>query len=167
MAFFPGGFGTCDEAFEALTLTQTGKQPVLPVVLVDEPGGTYWRSFEDFIRRHMVSKGMISPEDAELFRVTDDVDEAADEILNFYRVYHSQRYVVDDLVFRLLRPLPGAALAELNGRFSDILDGLAEQAPGPLKAENGEFPELTRLILPFNRKAFARLRPLIDFINRT
>jgi len=167
MAFFPGGFGTCDEAFEALTLTQTGKQPVLPLLLVDEPGGTYWKSFEDFVRGQLVDKGMISPEDAGLFRVTDDADEARDEISNFYRVYHSQRYVVDDLVFRLLRPLPAATLAEINARFSDILDGPAEQVSGPLKAENDEFPGLPRLILPFNRKAFARLRPLIDFINRS
>ena len=167
MAFFPGGFGTCDEAFEALTLTQTGKQPMLPLVLVDEPGGTYWKSFEDFVRGQMVTKGMISPEDVGLFRVTDDVDLAVDEISNFYRVYHSQRYVVDDLVFRLLRPLPAVSLAELSARFSDILDGPAEQTPGPLKAENSEFPELTRLILPFNRTAFARLRPLIDFINQS
>ncbi|HEV8441492.1 MAG TPA: TIGR00730 family Rossman fold protein [Methylomirabilota bacterium] len=165
MAFFPGGFGTCDEAFEALTLTQTGKQPALPLVLVDEPGGTYWKRFEEFVTGELVPRGMITPEDAGLFRITDDVNEAAEEILNFYRVYHSQRYVVDRLVFRLVRPLSAGTLADLNARFSDILDGPAEQTPGPLKAESGEFPELPRLVLPFNRSAFSRLRQLIDFIN--
>jgi hypothetical protein len=167
MAFFPGGFGTCDEAFEALTLTQTGKQPVLPLVLVDEPGGNYWKHFEAFIRGDLLARGMISSEDADLFRVTDDVNEAAKEILGFYRVYHSQRYVVERLVFRLLRPLSAASLAEINARFTDILDAPAEQASGPLKAENGELPDLPRLILPFNRTAFGRLRQLIDFINQT
>jgi uncharacterized protein (TIGR00730 family) len=165
MAFFPGGFGTGDEVFEALTLTQTGKQPVLPIVLVDEPGGTYWKRFEEFVRGEMVAKGMISPEDAALFRITDDVDEAVDEILKFYRVYHSQRYVIDRLVFRLLRPLSAATLADLNARFADILDGPIEQAPGPLKAENGELPELPRLVLPFKRAVFSRVRQLIDVVN--
>jgi len=165
MTFFPGGFGTGDEVFEALTLTQTGKQPVLPIVLVDEPGGTYWKRFEEFVQGEMVAKGMISPEDAALFRITDDVDEAVDEILKFYRVYHSQRYVIDRLVFRLLRPLSAATLADLNARFADILDGPIEQAPGPLKAENGELPELPRLVLPFKRAVFTRLRQLIDVVN--
>src|SRR5215831_82880 len=89
MAFFPGGFGTCDEVFEALTLTQTGKQPVLPLVLVDEPGGTYWRRFEEFVRGDLAARGMISPEDARLYRMTDDASEAVEEVLRFYRVYHS------------------------------------------------------------------------------
>jgi uncharacterized protein (TIGR00730 family) len=167
MAFFPGGFGTCDEAFEALTLTQTGKQPVLPLVLVDEPGGSYWKSFEEFVRREMVAKGMISPEDLGLFRITDDLAEAVDEIVQFYRVYHSQRYVIDSLVFRLRRPLVPATLAEINSRFADIFDGPAEQVPGPLKAENDEFPDLPRLVLPFKRTGFARLRALIDVINQS
>jgi uncharacterized protein (TIGR00730 family) len=167
MAFFPGGFGTCDEAFEALTLTQSGKQPTLPIILVDEPGGRYWKRFAEFVRGEMIPRGMIWPEDAELFRVTDDVDEAVNEILRFYRVYHSQRYVADRLVFRLLRPLSTKTLADVNARFSDILSAPAEQAPGPLKAENDELPDLPRLILPFNRVSFARLRQLVDFINES
>jgi len=89
------------------------------------------------------------------------------EILDFYRVYHSQRYVGDTLVIRLHRPLTGSSLAELNARFRDILDGAAEQTPGPLKAEHGEWPELPRLVLPFNRTAFSRVRPLIDWINQS
>ena len=166
MAFFPGGFGTCDEAFEALTLIQTGKQPVLPLVLIDEPGGTYWRSFDEFMGKEMAAKGMISPEDTGLFRITDDLDEAVAEIQGFYRVYHSQRYVGDDLIFRLQRPLSAAALAELTAEFGDILSGPATLTEGPLKAENGEFPELPRLVLPFTRTAFSRLRQLVDFINQ-
>lgn len=167
MAFFPGGFGTCDEAFEALTLTQTGKQPVLPLVLVDEPGGTYWRRFEAFLREEMLGRGTIAADDVGLVRLTDDVDEAVAEILAFYRVYHSQRYVGDSLVLRLRRPLPAAALADVNARFRDILDGPAEQTAGPLKAEHDELPDLPRLVLPFNRSTFSGIRPLIDLVNRT
>ena len=167
MAFFPGGFGTCDEVFEALTLTQTGKQPVLPLVLVDEPGGTYWKKFQDFIRGEMSDRGMIGPEDPELFRITDDVDDAAAQIQDFYRVYHSQRYVGDNLVLRLRRALPTEVVVNLNGRFADILEGPAKQTDGPLKAENGELPDLPRLILPFNRVSFARLRQLVDFVNQS
>lgn len=167
MAFFPGGFGTGDETFEALTLIQTGKSPVLPLVMVDEPGGTYWKGFEEFVRREMAGKGMISAADPGLFRVTDDVERAAAEIEDFYRVYHSQRYVRDTLVIRLRRPLPGPALADLSARFTDILSGPAEQTPGPLQAEGDEFPDLPRLILPFNRTDFARLRGLIDFLNES
>ena len=167
MAFFPGGFGTCDEVFEALTLTQTGKQPVLPLVLVDEPGGRYWTRVRELIEDEMAATGMISAADTGLFRITDDVDAAVAEIQDFYRVYHSQRYIGDTLVMRLRRPLTGASLGELNARFRDILDGSAEQAPGPLKAEHGEWPDLPRLVLPFNRTAFSRVRPLIDFINQS
>ncbi len=167
MAFFPGGFGTCDEAFEALTLIQTGKAGVLPVVFVDAPGGTYWRSLMAFVEREQVAQGMITPDDLKLFRVTDDLESAAAEIEGFYRVFHSQRYVGDTLVLRLTRPLADRALAEIDERFSDILTGPVEQSPGPLEAEHGEYPDLVRLVLPFKRTGFSRLRLLIDFINQS
>jgi uncharacterized protein (TIGR00730 family) len=165
MAFLPGGFGTGDEAFEALTLIQTGKSPVLPLVMLDEPGGTYWKSFDEFVRREMVGRGLVSPNDPGLFRIADDAERAAAEIEGFYRVYHSQRYVRDALVLRIRRPLPSTALAELNARFRDILTAPGEQAPGPLAAEGDELPDLARLVLPFTRTDFARLRVLIDFVN--
>jgi uncharacterized protein (TIGR00730 family) len=165
MAFLPGGFGTGDEAFEALTLVQTGKSPVLPLVMLDEPGGTYWKSFDEFVRREMVGRGLVSPNDPGLFRITDDAERAAAEIEGFYRVYHSQRYVRDALVLRIRRPLAAAALADLNARFGDILSAPAEQAPGPLAAEGEELPDLPRLVLPFTRTDFARLRILLDFVN--
>jgi hypothetical protein len=165
MAFFPGGFGTADEVFETLTLIQTGKAPVLPIVLVDAPGGTYWKIFEEFIGGQMAAAGMISPEDTTFFRATADIDEAVAEIERFYRVFHSERYIGDTLVFRLKRPLGEAAVESLSGRFGDILDGRIEQAPGPLAAEAGEWPDLPRLVLPFTRSSFGRLRQLIDAIN--
>jgi len=167
MVFLPGGFGTADEAFEALTLVQTGKSPVLPLVMLDEPGGTYWKSFEEFIRREMVSRGLISPNDPNLFRITDDVEKAAGELEAFYRVYHSQRYVRGSLVVRVRRPLAAAALDDLNTRFRDILSGPATQAPGPVPGEADELPELPRLVVPFNRSDYSRLRALLDFVNES
>ena len=165
MAFFPGGFGTGDEVFETLTLVQTGKAEIVPVVLVDAPGGSFWRRWVQFVREEMVGAGMISPEDLDLFRVVDGVEEAASEIEGFYKVFHSHRYLGESLVLRLRRALPAAVVAEISLRFSDILKGPAEQVPRALEGERGEFQELPRLVLPFNRSGFARLRALIDFVN--
>jgi uncharacterized protein (TIGR00730 family) len=165
MAFFPGGFGTCDEVFETLTLIQTGKAELVPVVLIDHPGGTYWRGWVEFVQGQMAGTGMISPEDMGLFRVVDSVEEAAEEIQGFYKVFHSHRYVGDNLVIRLRRALPATAVSDISLRFSDILKGPAEQVPEALEAERGEFRELPRLVLPFDRSGFARLRRLIDLVN--
>jgi uncharacterized protein (TIGR00730 family) len=165
MAFFPGGFGTGDEVFETLTLIQTGKAEIVPVVLVDAPGGGFWRRWVEFVREQMVETGMISPEDMDLFRVTDSVEEAAAEIEGFYRVFHSHRYVGENLVIRLRHALPPAIVADISLRFSDILKGPADQVPQALPGERGEFQDLPRLVLPFNRSGFSRLRQLIDFIN--
>ena len=165
MAFFPGGFGTGDEVFETLTLIQTGKAEIVPVVLVDVPGGSFWRRWVEFVREQMVGTGMISPEDMDFFRVVDSVEEAAREVEGFYRVFHSHRYVGENLVIRLRHSLPPAVVAEISLRFSDILKGPADQVPQALEGERGEFQDLPRLVLPFNRSGFARLRQLINFAN--
>ncbi|MGH7316289.1 MAG: LOG family protein [Candidatus Rokuibacteriota bacterium] len=165
MTFLPGGFGTADEAFEAMTLIQTGKSPVLPLVMLDEPGGTYWKTFDEFVRREMVGRGMVSPNDPGLYRITDDVEKAAAEVEGFYKNYHSQRYVRDALVLRIRRLMSPAALADLNARFVEMLTAPAEQSKGPLPGEGDELPDLPRLVLPFKRSDFARLRDLLDFVN--
>ncbi|MBI4560944.1 MAG: LOG family protein [Candidatus Rokubacteria bacterium] len=165
VCLFPGGFGTSDEAFEALTLIQTGKTPLIPVVLLDEPGGQFWKAWEAFIGHEMVDRGMISADDLHLFRLTDDVSVAAREVLDFYRVFHSQRAVGDQLVLRLRRPLTAAALSALEAQFEDVLKGRAWQLPGPLPQEGGELPDLPRLVLPVVRSNYGRLRLLIDAIN--
>ncbi len=167
MAFFPGGFGTCDEAFEALTLIQTGKAALLPLVLVDAPGGTYWKRLIDFMQGEMLGQGMISEEDVRLFHVTDDVEVAAAEVEGFYRVFHSQRYLGDKLLLRLERRIADDAVAEINQRFADILLRPAEQASGPLSAEGDEYPNLPRLVVPYNRSSVYRLRQLLDFVNQS
>jgi hypothetical protein len=108
---------------------------------------------------------MVSPNDPGLYRITDDVEQAAADVEGFYRLYHSQRYVRDSLVLRIRRPLPPAALADLNARFGDILSAPAEQMPGPVAGEGEELPDLPRLVLPFKRSDYARLRSLLDFVN--
>jgi predicted Rossmann-fold nucleotide-binding protein len=113
MAFFPGGFGTGDEVFETLTLIQTGKAEIVPVVLVDHAGGSYWRRWVEFVQEQMAAPGMISPEDMGLFRVVDSVEEAAAEIEAFYRVFHSYRYLGENLVLRLRRRMPAAVCGDL------------------------------------------------------
>lgn len=163
----PGGFGTLDEGLEVLTLLQTGKRDLVPVVLLDEPGGSFWRVFHEFIVDQLLSRRLISPEDLFLYKLTDRVDEAVDEILSFYRVFHSMRYVRSRLVLRLKEP-PAADLVEgLNREFADILQE-GEFRLGEALPEERDEPELAglpRLIFRFNRRSLGRLRMLIDAVN--
>ena len=163
----PGGFGTLDEGMEVLTLLQTGKHDMMPVVLLDEPGGDYWTAFDSFVRTRLLDRGMIGEEDLSLYRLTDRVEDAVEEMLRFYRVYHSMRYVRTNLVFRLRRPLEEARLEEINERFADILVDGKFTLGEPLADERDEADliELPRLIFHFNRHNFGRLRQLIDRIN--
>ena len=163
----PGGFGTMDEAFEVLTLLQTGKREMIPLVFLDGPGGQFWRDWLAYIRANLLAGGMISPEDLSLFRVTDSVEETVAEILGFYRVFHSMEYVNNRLVLRLQQPLSEARLASLEQSFADILaDGHFRQEAAmngqPTAADHGS---LSRIILHFNRRSLGRLRQLIDAIN--
>ena len=166
VALFPGGFGTMDETFELLTLMQTGKSALVPVVLVESGPKPYWRIWNRWIAGTLVERGLIDPEDTSLFRIVDTPDEALAEITGFYRVYHSSRIVGDNLVFRLNRSIQAAQLAAIQDKFADILKGQARLAPGPVPQELNEFPELARLILPFDHRSFGRLRQLIDFVNQ-
>jgi uncharacterized protein (TIGR00730 family) len=163
----PGGFGTIDETFEILTLLQTGKQTMLPLVFLDEPGGHFWKQVEIFFKETLLADGLISPDDLCLYRVTDNIQETVDEVLGFYRVYHSMRYVEDTLVLRINEKLTRERMEYLNDEFGGILvKGLIEQC-GPLNAElnEPEIAHLPRLKLDFNRRNFGRLRQLINAIN--
>ena len=167
IALFPGGFGTQDEAFETLTLCQTGKYGPAPLVLIDEPGGDYWRSWNNHICKHLLEKGLISPEDVELYTITDSLDVACATIRDFYRVYHSSRYVGDLFVMRLNAEISEAQVAELNEKFSDILVKGKIEKSGALPAEIGdETAKLPRLIFYFNQKDFGRLYQMISLINK-
>ena len=164
---FPGGFGTQDEVFETLTLVQTGKSYLLPIVLVDHPQRNYWQAWRRFVHRHFLKAGLISEEDLALFTITTEVDHACEVITHFYSVYHSLRYVGDWLVLRVNRPVSDRLLARLNSDFRDILIRGAISRTGPLPREHNE-PELAhlpRLRLRFNRRNFGRLRQLIDRVN--
>jgi uncharacterized protein (TIGR00730 family) len=165
-ALFPGGFGTMDESYELLTLMQTGKASIVPMVLVEAGPKPYWRIWHRWNAGTLVERKLVGPGDTVFYRVVDTVDDAVREITGFYRVYHSSRIVGDTLVFRLTRRLEDAQVAEIQARFEDILKGPVDQAPGPIGQELDEFPDLPRLILPFSRTSYGRVRQLIDHINQ-
>jgi uncharacterized protein (TIGR00730 family) len=168
VALFPGGFGTQDEGFEVLTLVQTGKSHLFPIVMVDEPGGDYWRQWQRFVEDVLLKRRLIAPTDLALFKVTDSVDEAVDEVLGFYRVYHSMRYVKGDLVLRLQRTLEPALLEHIRENFGDIVEAGTFELTGALPAEANDphLAALPRLRFRFDRRSLGRLRIMIDLINR-
>ncbi len=167
LALFPGGFGTQDEAFECLTLTQTGKSVPMPLVLIDKPGGDYWHEWAKYINNQLMQRGLISPDDPSLYTITDNLDVACDAISSFYQVYHSSRYVNDQLVIRLKGDLSAEAVDYLNDRFSDILSKgtIAKSAALPQEVLD-ETAGLPRLLLYFNQKDLGRLYQLIAAINQ-
>jgi len=168
IVLFPGGFGTLDEAFELLTLLQTGKGNPLPVIMLEAPGGTFWPNFEKFVKSEMLERGLISAEDSALYRICKNSEEAVAEIDNFYKNYHSIRFVADRLVLRMRREIPDDALAVLNSKFSDIVPAGAIEKSKPLaeEANENDLLNLPRLVFKFNKRAYARLRMLINEINR-
>jgi len=166
IVLFPGGLGTLDEGFEALTLIQTGKSPPLPLVMIDRPRGTYWRTWAQYVSDHLLRRGWISEEDLELFTVTDRVDRAVEEILRFYRVYHSSRYVGDLLVIRCQKQLADRDVQRLTRGFKDILvAGEILRTRALPEEEEPHLAHLPRLVLRFNRRNYGRLRALINAIN--
>ncbi len=168
IALFPGGFGTLDEAMETLTLVQTGKRYPLPLVLIDEPGGTYWTRWIKFFKDELLAEGYIEDSDFNLFERVDSVDTAVEKINRFYHRYHSLRYVNKKLVIRLTTGIENDFLYELNERFSDIL------VPGgkiylsealPEESDEPEIAGLPRLVLDFDCKDNGKLRLLIYELN--
>ncbi|TVQ59977.1 MAG: TIGR00730 family Rossman fold protein [Phycisphaerales bacterium] len=161
---FPGGFGTMDEIFEALTLVQTGKAAMKPIVLCEGEGGDYWRHWENYMRRSLLDNGFISPEDRDLYYIADDPADAAKHIERFYRNYHSSRYVRDDFIIRLNARLREEDVERLNNEFASIVrEGKIVQR-GPYDAEV-RFLDLPRLAFTHTRHHFGLLRLMIDRIN--
>lgn len=163
----PGGFGTMDEAFELLTLVQTGKAPPAPIVLLDVPGGTYWSGWRDFVQREVLDRGYVSSHDLCFVTVTDDVAVAVDELVGFFANYHSLRFVGGRLVLRMRTAPTGSDLETINRDFADILVRGRIETTEPLPAEvaDDDALDLERLIVPFDRRSYARLRQLIDRLN--
>jgi len=164
----PGGFGTLDELFELLTLTQTGKGTPVPIVLLDVPGDPYWQQVDDFVRHQMASRGLISPDDRALYLTTNDAVAAANEITAFYSNFHSLRFVGQRLVLRLHSLPDPQGLASLNEMFSHLCveGGIEPTQPLPAERRDDDNLSLPRLVLRFDRRSFGELRLLIDAVNR-
>ena len=168
VAVFPGGFGTLDEGMEVITLMQTGKARLIPLVFVDEPGGKFWKNFIRYVSDHLMADKLISPEDFNLFKWTDSVTEARDYVLRFYHNFHSYRFVGPYLVIRLQRALSEQKLDTLRKEFLSIYDPPGEMFQRdalPQEAGETEIAHLPRLCLTFNRIHFGFLRLLIDRVN--
>ena len=167
LALFPGGFGTMDEGYEALTLMQTGKSQLMPLLLIDRPGGTYWKTWDKHVREHLLRDELISPEDLCLYQITDDTDEAVKIITRFYRNFHSTRFVKDLFVIRLKHAPSDSAIEAMNEDFADINTGAPVKRiePTPEEVEDNEHVELPRIAFNFNRKDYGRLRQMIDVLN--
>lgn len=167
IVLFPGGFGTMDESYEALTLMQTGKSQLMPLVLIDRPRGTYWKTWDRHVRDHLLRKRLISPDDLTLYHITDDVEEAVKTIVRFYRNFHSLRFVKEMLVIRLKQAPSAEAITRLNQDFKDIVAGEPFHTiePTPEERENGEALDCARIAFGFNRKDYGRLRQMIDALN--
>lgn len=179
VALFPGGFGTLDEAFETLTLVQTGRSTPMPIVCVegshtgtgraDQPNGSssYWHSWDQWIKEQLLARKWISPEDPSIYYIAKDAKDAADHVLQFYRIYHSSRYVKDDFVIRLKKPLKPELVEQLEQEFKVLIKtGSMTQriANNPLEGEADNL-DLPRLVFTHTKHKYGLIRRLIDRIN--
>ncbi len=165
VTFFPGGFGTFDEAMETLTLVQTGKADMMPLVFVDAPGGSFWSDWSKYMEKHLLKTGKISADDIHLYRITDNVEEAVKEITQFYKNFHSMRYVKDRLVIRVHKTPTEALLVKLNANFKDIIVK-GTVVTSPVLPEETDHVNLPRLAFQFDRMKYGRLRRFIDALNQ-
>ncbi len=165
---FPGGFGTLDEGFESLTLVQTGKSDPRPIVFVEHPKHAYWKPMIDFIEGKMLEDKMISDSDLFAYKVAYSAEEAARIVLDFYRNYHSVRYVANRLIMRLQKPLTPAGIERLNRDFKDMLTGgsIEQTQALPDEADEKDLAALPRLVIPFDRRSYGRLVQLIESVNQ-
>lgn len=164
MAAFPGGYGTLDELFEMLTLIQTGKANIIPIVLIEGKEGTYWKEWRRYVHNNLLDNQWISPEDDYLYYLAPSIHDAVQHILKFYSRYHSSRYVGDDFVIRLLSPLNGSQVESLNQEFKSLVSEGEMTMSGALPEETDHL-ELPRLVFQHTRNHFGKLRLLIDAIN--
>jgi hypothetical protein len=163
---FPGGFGTLDELFELLTLSQTGKSDLHPIVMIEAEGGGYWAQIDRTLKEALLTQGYIDRDDLGLYHITESIDDAVSHIKHFYRIYHSQRYVDGKLILRLNTDIPNEKIAQLNQEFSDILRAPIERTTASSgEKQDADVPQLPRLRLEFDRSHFGRLRRLIDRLN--
>jgi uncharacterized protein (TIGR00730 family) len=168
VVLFPGGFGTLDEAMEALTLLQTGKRYPIPIVLLDRTEDRYWSSWIDFIHAHCASTGYIGPNDFSFFHHTHDNHDAVSEIQGFYRRYHSMRFVEGKCVIRMVSEMTSASFERIKRDFACITAPGREMALTSALPREGDEPEIShlpRLVLDFDKRDFGKLRQLVSAIN--
>ncbi|MFH1190072.1 MAG: TIGR00730 family Rossman fold protein [Candidatus Omnitrophota bacterium] len=168
-ALFPGGFGTHDEGFEMLTLIQTGKSRPRPIVLMEPAGSAYWTAWRRYVKDHLLKNGFIEKEDLKLFHIAKTVDDGLRYIEDFYKIYHSIRYVSGLTVIRLNKEIPGKTLKLINQKFEDILTdgGIKPSPPTSKEAEEGEYLNLPRIAMHFNMRDYGRLYEMIHVINES
>jgi uncharacterized protein (TIGR00730 family) len=165
---FPGGFGTMDEAFEILTLLHTGRTMPVPLVLMEHEGSNYWEKWMKYVKEGLLDEGNISPDDMYLFRRFHTVEESADYISNFYRRYHSMRYVKDIQVIRLNTPVPNKLLEDLGVEYADFLGEFGIQKSEALPEEKNEpdIVHLPRLLIKGSKSQPVKLYNFIRSLNR-
>lgn len=164
VAVFPGGFGTQDELFEALTLVQTGKSNIVPIVMIEGEGGVYWHHWSQYLKKNLLDNGWVSEEDPSLFHITTDINDAVDHIVGFYRVYHSSRYVRDTFVIRMHQDLTNEQVEQLNDEFASLVRTGRIVRTSALQEEDDHL-DLPRLCFEHTRRDFGLMRRLIDRIN--
>ena len=164
----PGGFGTLDETFELLTLTQTGKGVPVPIVLLDLPGDRFWHSIDDLIRNQLLVRGLVSSEDLALYRVCDSISDATSEIQGFYRNYHSIRFIGKHLIMRLNHEPTPQILEALHEKFGHLCRSGGFEVVQPHSVERSENDHVDKHRLRFdpNRSDAGGLRELINFLNQ-
>ncbi len=167
VALFPGGFGTQDEGFEVLTLVQTGKSHLFPIVMVDEPGGDYWKQWHHYIANVLLAARADLAQRPGAVQGDGFRRRGGAEVLDFYRVYHSMRYVGDELVLRLQRQIKPETLEALRTDFADIIvrGTIETSAALPAEATDPHLAAMPRLRFRFDRRHLGRLRMMIDVIN--
>jgi len=163
----PGGVGTLDETFELLTLTQTGKGAPVPIVFLDTPGDPYWEQVHAFIEEQLVSRGLVSPADTSLYKITDSCVGAVEEITRFYRNYHSIRNIGNDLVIRLHQAPTDQQLVDLNTNFGHLVKSgkIRRVEPYSVEKRQNDNLDLARIAFVFDQHGYAKLRGLIDALN--
>ena len=166
VALFPGGFGTQDEALETLTLCQTGRYGPVPMVLIDRPGGTYWRDWDSYLRKNLAATGLIGVDDLNLYTITDDIQVAVETIRTFYQVYHSSRYVGEQFVMRLKMAISDRDLELLNREFGGLVTSGEIVQTTALADELEDASHLPRLVFKFDRRDFGKLYQMIGRINQ-
>ncbi len=171
IVLFPGGFGTLDEAMETMTLVQTGKRDIIPLILIEPYGTTYWQTWMNFLKTELLERGYIKKSDFSLFELVDSPEKAVERINFFYKRFHSLRYVNNKLVIRMTSPLEPEKIKKFNTMFSDILEHGGKISvlakPLPEEANEPDLMHLPRLLIDFNKRSFSRLREMINEINHT